>query len=385
MSWSCRWPALAALSLAPAAGLADAPPPLSASVPATLEDVRLRFEVDERDPRKVHVKAHWAVRARASGAVVFGLPLTPGADGVERAAERVRLRIGGKVERCLAQHGPEGPACVGMATLDEGERAVIEASLDLVTSPVGDAWGPQRLKWPLLLGGDWTGRVDRVRVDVDLGAASGHTTIEAPGGVDVTRPERPRWDLRQVDPEAAGSLNLRFDVGAKVRHYALSTWNATTPLGAPLVDASSVQADPENPRAWEAMRAADRDPTTSWCEGVPGGGEGEWIDLSAQIPARGCALTGVAIVPGWPLDEARWRAYGRPSRVRLGACTSGPTLDVSLPAGDWRTDSVLLDTAGLPADVTCVRVTVLEVHPGARLDLTCLAEVAPRWSCGPTD
>jgi hypothetical protein len=129
-----------------------------------------------------------------------------------------------------------------------------------------------------------------------------------------------------------------------------------------------------------AAHVADGDPLTAWCEGAPGNGKGQWVEVSLERPFQEgtvCQLASVNVLPGRAVPTGQ-HARGRPTKIRVSACGgSPPFVDRKVPAltPDALTEWV---GVGLPRNVKeglypCVRITIL----AARENQTCISEVAP--------
>lgn len=149
-------------------------------------------------------------------------------------------------------------------------------------------------------------------------------------------------------------------------------------LSAPAARASSA-AHPLQDVPQLAGRAVDGKRATAWCEGAPGAGVGEWIEVRPRCaPRKGvCRLE---LLNGWAKDEASFRRRGRVARIRVSACggaTEGEPFDL---ADSPEPQELTLRT---PLDgPACVRVTILQATPGHDPD-TCLAEVRAFCECAP--
>jgi hypothetical protein len=163
--------------------------------------------------------------------------------------------------------------------------------------------------------------------------------------------------------------------------------------------ASSILAS-QGKTSYAAEKAVDRDVASAWCEGKPGSGVGEWLEVRVvrKADAEGgyCRLEGYALVPGYAKSQAAWTGNNRLRAFRIGPCSEGGGKRIELPkGGDPRSRgenptvyrlSDRADRAGMLVtepleDPTCVRLTIEEVERGAADD-TCISEFRPVFSCG---
>jgi hypothetical protein len=121
---------------------------------------------------------------------------------------------------------------------------------------------------------------------------------------------------------------------------------------------------PDNVNKWSADIGADR----CWSEGVPGNGEGEWLEIAATVPVR---LDTFQITNGLVTSEALFRANNRIKKLDLSVNGGEPTtvqladqmdpFDIKLPDSDQ--------------PVRTIRLTIREVYPGAKHQDTCVSRV----------
>ena len=129
---------------------------------------------------------------------------------------------------------------------------------------------------------------------------------------------------------------------------------------------SAVPADPDT--TYDAANLVDDDPTTAWNEGVPGDGQGEWVELALEDAGL---VTGVLVWNGYQSGDF----YAQHNRVR----------ELRLILDD-RTFSVeLLDRRGpqainLPEPVPAerIRLEIAEVFPGTVYNDAALSELQVR-------
>lgn len=108
----------------------------------------------------------------------------------------------------------------------------------------------------------------------------------------------------------------------------------------------------------------------SWCEGVPGPGVGQWVEVAPERPAP---LLGLSVVPGVASRERPelFKANGRPSRVEI---TLNDEHRFMASLGD-SPESQFVPIVGYARPVRKLRVTMAEVLPGAKYDDTCISRI----------
>ena len=76
----------------------------------------------------------------------------------------------------------------------------------------------------------------------------------------------------------------------------------------------------ERSEAYGPAHLADLDPATAWCEGSPGTGSGQWLQVDLKSPSRPAALEAIhlKLLPGHTKSGRLYKANARPSRFTLG-------------------------------------------------------------------
>jgi hypothetical protein len=132
-----------------------------------------------------------------------------------------------------------------------------------------------------------------------------------------------------------------------------------------------------------SLTAVDAKLETAWCEGAPGDGVGEWIEVRVdRPPGKRTPLCAVQIVPGYAKSQATYRANGRVTRVRLASCQRPEAhLDLDVPdTTAWPPTVALQVPPGALGDAAaCFRLTILGVSKGKYPD-TCISNILP-FSC----
>ncbi len=106
----------------------------------------------------------------------------------------------------------------------------------------------------------------------------------------------------------------------------------------------------------------------AWCEGAPGAGQGESVTFH-QKPAN--MIGTVMVINGYAKTERTFRDNGRVKRVRIET-SGGDRRDVTLQ-DHRRPQAIKLK----PARVAWIRLTIVDVYPGARHQDTCISMVSP--------
>jgi len=125
----------------------------------------------------------------------------------------------------------------------------------------------------------------------------------------------------------------------------------------PNIKASSTRA-PMGAASYNASLAIDGNYETAWCEGVPGPGIGEWIELSAESKQR---VDGIKIINGYRKSD---EAYMNNNRIKTVTITAEDGFSESfvIPAGEW-TWYVGIEFS-VPVYTSWLRLTIDDVYPG---------------------
>lgn len=117
---------------------------------------------------------------------------------------------------------------------------------------------------------------------------------------------------------------------------------------------------------------------TSWVEGVPGDGIGEWVEFQTTAAASGIEITNGYIRATGPVDGHDYEtAFERNNRVKV--------LEITTPAGAPVAKIPLDDTPDrqrtyLDLPPGTYRAVIRAVYPGSRYHDTCLAEIRFLWT-----
>jgi hypothetical protein len=110
-------------------------------------------------------------------------------------------------------------------------------------------------------------------------------------------------------------------------------------------------------------RVSGSDETGAWCEGVPGPGVGQTITVFQKPPEK---VGTMMVVNGYAKSADTFQANGRVKRARIETNLSYSRV-VTLK--DKKEMQEIKFPPGKPA---WLKLTILEVYPGARHDDTCL-------------
>lgn len=133
--------------------------------------------------------------------------------------------------------------------------------------------------------------------------------------------------------------------------------------------ASKSAAPPKGaPNSTAPANAIDGDRTTAWVAGGKKGGVGEWLQIDFTSPIELGLLQLLATCPG-----ADWKASPRIKKLKL-RFEDGPAQDESL-ADVQSTQSILVKRK---APARWVRIELVELYKGSKLQDACLTEVTPQ-------
>lgn len=201
--------------------------------------------------------------------------------------------------------------------------------------------------------------------DVELAAADADegVPVTAPEGWTKPLPRTYQWRFSGLEPTPARArdwwraippydVRLGFAVPRPGRKASVTwDWSSAVSFG-----------DPEE---GVCDGIADGAPDSCWIEGVPGTGEGEWVEARFKKPRH---LRELRILPGNNGYLAAFTKYARP-RVLKAVFSDGSTALLRLR------DAPALQR--FPVDVTTrtVRLVIESVYPGTDYPATCISEV----------
>jgi len=123
------------------------------------------------------------------------------------------------------------------------------------------------------------------------------------------------------------------------------------------VTASSTR-DPMGGNSYDPSYAVDYDYTTAWCEGVPGPGVGEWIELRAASKQR---VDKITLTNGYAKSSD---VYSGNNRVKTCTITGEGGFEMQVPLKDgymWPQGITLKE----PVYTSWLRFTITDIYPGA--------------------
>jgi hypothetical protein len=205
------------------------------------------------------------------------------------------------------------------------------------------------------------------------------------------------WDMEQ----ATGGVVVSYDrwETARAPSGAGAAPGAPTIVGGTgfTVAASSTLA-PQGRMRYDGGQVVDGDQATAWCEGVPGPGQGEWLEVRTNldpVASARCQLEAFSVIPGYARSDESWARNGRLRRFRITSCadpTDGFETDVwwsgqmlLYPNPTLKGSSSTLKLLRDPPFKTengCFRLTILDVTRGKDPD-TCVSEFMPVLRCAP--
>lgn len=149
--------------------------------------------------------------------------------------------------------------------------------------------------------------------------------------------------------------------------------------GAPAATASSTLRLLDRDRH-DARQALDGSGATAWCEGEPGVGVGEWIEVRPRCP-REKGICRLELENGWSRSPETYQQHGRVLRMRIAPCGGGNDGKiVEVKDTPESQELVLKEPLPWPA---CVRLTILHATAGTKTQDTCLSEVRAYCECHP--
>lgn len=183
------------------------------------------------------------------------------------------------------------------------------------------------------------------------------------------------WDFENLEPTLADDLEIEA-APAVTSHYAGAhaeseyyqsngEWYIIT--NNYKAKASSVKA-PDGKIDYAVTNLNDGFPNNAWCEGRPGPGVGEWLELRPEV-AR--PLRAIVMLPGYQESEGLFRANARPKRVKV-VLNDENTFTVDVP--DKRA-KCCIPVRGYAKPVRVVKLTFEEVWPGDKFEDLCVSGV----------
>ncbi|MEO1171455.1 MAG: hypothetical protein AAFX94_05300, partial [Myxococcota bacterium] len=156
-----------------------------------------------------------------------------------------------------------------------------------------------------------------------------------------------------------------------------------------------------------AHNVVDGKRSTAWCEGAPGLGVGEWVEL--RFTPTGLGFVGFAVLPGYTSSSRTLASNSSPGMLRVSVCGQpavyidfdlgarsrrptralrvleiGGMIDLEAPNGQARSDFLDAFDAAQPPEAevddwveACLRLEIRSVRPGSTHADTCISEVVP--------
>lgn len=393
-------------------GYGDLAPKEAGDVRLVTEDLRLGLVEDAAEGNYFRIKSDYTVvNLGPRREVSLGVPMEWQASNKEERqvllerppakwkaydAAHVRITVAGKkvaceprTERALddspyARHGPVVLGwCVAKVSLPHGER--IKVSME-TTSFVRDVAGSavQQIGYWLAPAGGWAGKVDRLHIEVDLGAYAPFGKVVSPAGA-VVEGQFVRWDLRDASPGASDAVRIQFP----------GDWY-DLPEGYGWVSATG-QASVALPGGAPIVALTDGKPETTWCGSLPAGLVPVVLEATfpgfRPPPRMRCAVKDVSLAIQW-LDDKDWAKQGPAvTALRVSSCArpeDGLSIDwARVSEGQWPVRGRLdrgqlaelpLSEGVLEGSPDCVRFEITRTDPRA-LGQFCLGELNPRVYC----
>jgi hypothetical protein len=122
---------------------------------------------------------------------------------------------------------------------------------------------------------------------------------------------------------------------------------------------------------YDATNIRDVWEDNAWCEGVPGSGAGEWLELT---PVAAKPLIGIHIKPGYQKSDPEpslFKANARPKRIRI-ELNGEHQFDVELLDKE---EELVIPVRGYDKAVEKISLTFTDVYPGERFEDLCVTSV----------
>jgi hypothetical protein len=198
-----------------------------------------------------------------------------------------------------------------------------------------------------------------------------------------------------VEGQEVGGEPVRLELGADEGIYDSEMQELGGSLTPGATTASSTLCEKGRRMCHYARRVVDSKAKTAWCEGAPGTGVDQWLEVDLGQARQ---IVGIRFEPFYAKDKARMFSNGRVKRMELqiGAASydvhfadqdrglvfkQGMQLDYQVPA------LTLLDHAALKAPVVTrrIRFVIKEVYPGDQHEDTCISSLDIYTKAPPKD
>lgn len=321
-----------------------------------------------------------------------------------RVAKAAKARLP-KVERIVGDTETKQAWCVTKVTLPAGRSVLTltyDGNLEYVdyetSKTVLTLFGSQVLDYPLFPAGFWKGPVRTLTITLKAGVLAPFVKAKVPGASFHRKGDVLSWVLHHVDLKKLHRFEATIDAAPLERSEQLATMNANRESQPPVhITARASSSLRESGHVHGPALLFDGKLDTAWCEGVPGNGVGQWVELHIHPTYDGhwYDVEGLGIVVGYAKSRALFTANGRVRRVRVSVCGSHKAIEhrfAPLPSSPALAaqlvplDGSLLGKKGslrveAGKDV-CLRVEILDVAPGTKYKDTCISEIAPVLNFG---
>lgn len=139
---------------------------------------------------------------------------------------------------------------------------------------------------------------------------------------------------------------------------------ATPTFGTPT--ASSVLTGDIDPH--DASYAVDNNTTTAWIEGVPGTGEGSWLEFKATSLQ---SVHSISIMSGFCKSESLYYKNSRPKEVTI-SFSDGSSTTQTLQDQPFAWQTITLENT---VQTESVKITINSTYHGSKYEDTCISEV----------
>lgn len=214
---------------------------------------------------------------------------------------------------------------------------------------------------------------------------SGHIVLK-PAGIDprqlqVLKPvnrfrklgESWVWDFENLEPTLADDLVVEA-VPEVSRHYGGEHHDYYNSNGEWYMITTNYKAKASSVLAandgisYDVTNLNDDNPDNTWCEGNPGSGLGEWLELRPEVAKP---LRALVLLPGYQKSEELFRANARPKRVKV-VLNDEHTFTVDVP--DKKAECCI-PVRGYSKPVRVVKLVFEDVWPGTKFEDMCVSGV----------
>ena len=189
------------------------------------------------------------------------------------------------------------------------------------------------------------------------------------------------WDFQNFKPTLADDLNIETRPEIFARSLYRQERDESVPAGEVFRRGDIWYSVPESTAAASSqLKGEDYAPnnvltydhTKCWAEGVPGNGEGEWIEFTLKDPVP---LAQIGFINGLSKTEKLYYANNRIKTLEIKVDDGQPT-KVELPDEYCSDEEYLVTLPENEAAAHKVRLTIVAVYPGTKYQDTCLSKVS---------